>query len=259
LNGKVTWLNGATGVIGRAIAEALARDGATLVLSSRTEAKLQALASELAARHGCKAVAHAVDLTAAAPVDAAVRRIADEFGRIDCLVNCTSISLFGDFLTLTDDDWITVYQGKPFAYMRTMRAVLPHMIRQGDGRIVNISGRGGHQPTLPTHLPGMSANASVNLMTKGLANMYGAHGIRINAVAPGAVASTRYDSILQTNRRLGDAASHPTSSDFNVTAPLKMFSQPDEIADVVLFLLSDQSRIMTGTILQADGGGTASL
>ncbi len=259
LTGKVIWINGASGVIGRAIADGLAREGAILALSSRSDAKLEALAADLLARHGCRAMPLAVDVTQAAAVDAAAGRIAEAFGRIDGLVNSTSVSLFGDFMTIPDEDWLAVYQGKAFAYMRTMRAVLPHMVRQRDGRIVNISGRGGHQPTLPTHLPGMSANAAVNLMTKALANMYGAHGVRINAVAPGAVRSTRYDSIVETNRRLGDTASHPTTSRFNVTAPLGEFSEPEETADVVLFLLSDRSRIMTGTVLQTDGGGTAAL
>jgi NAD(P)-dependent dehydrogenase (short-subunit alcohol dehydrogenase family) len=133
------------------------------------------------------------------------------------------------------------------------------MLRHKFGRIVNVSGRGGHQPTLPVHLPGMSANASVNLMTKGLANMYGASGIRINAVAPGPVESPRYDKIVSTNAALGNAASHPTGSAFNTAPTLNAKARPEEIADVVLFLLSERSRLMTGTVLQADGGSTASL
>lgn len=259
LPGKVAWISGASGAIGRAIAAALAREGATIVLSSRSQAALDALAAELKGAHGYPALALAVDVTSREQVDAAAQRIASDFGRIDMLVNSTSISLFGDFLALGDEDWLAVYQGKFFAYLRTIRAVLPHMLRQNDGRIVNISGRGGHQPTMPVHLPGMSANAAVNLLTKGLANMYGTHGIRVNAVAPGPVASPRYDSILQVNRQLNDAASHPTKSEFNTAPTLKSQAQPEEIADIVLFLLSDRSRLMTGTILQADGGSTASL
>jgi 3-oxoacyl-[acyl-carrier protein] reductase len=259
LHGKVAWLNGASGAIGRAIAAALAREGATVVLSARAQAPLEALAAELEAAHACRAQALAVDLTDRAPVDAAAERIVAEHGRIDLLVNSTSISRFGDFLELDDADWLDVYQSKFFGYLRAIRAVVPQMVRQHDGRIVNVSGRGGHQPTLPVHLPGMSANAAVDLLTKGLANMYGASGIRINAVAPGPVASPRYDTITETNRRLATSASHPTGSAFNTAPTLAPKAQPDEIADVVLFLLSDRSRLMTGTILQADGGSTASL
>ena len=259
LQGRVAWVCGASGAIGKAVATALAREGATVVVSSRSGAALEALASGLRQAHGGAARALAVDVTSREQVDAAAQRIAQEFGRIDMLVNSTALSLFGDFLVLSDEDWLAVYQGKFFAYLRTIRAALPHMIRQHDGRIVNISGRGGHQPTMPVHLPGMSANAAVNLLTKGLANMYGNQGIRVNAVAPGPVASPRYDSILQVNRQLQDAASHATKSEFNTAPTLNSQAQPEEIADVVLFLLSDRSRLMTGTILQADGGSTASL
>lgn len=259
LRDKVAWLTGANGAIGRAIAAALAHEGAVVVLSSRSQGPLEALAAELRSAHGCTAKALACDVTRREQVDAAAGTIAGEFGRIDLLVNSTSVSLFGDFLALEDEAWLTVYQSKLFGYLRTMRAAIPHMARQRYGRIVNVSGRGGHQPTLPVHLPGMSANAAVNLVTKGLANMYAASGIRVNAVAPGPVASERYDTIVEANRRIGDSGSHPTASAFNTAPVLGAKAQPEEIADVVLFLLSERSRLMTGTILQADGGSTASL
>lgn len=259
IRGRVAWVVGASGAIGKAIAAALAREGATVVLSSRSLPALEALAADLQGAYGCKTKAIGVDVTSRAGVDSAAEAIAGEFGRIDLLVNTTSVSKFGDFLALSDEDWINVYQSKFFAYLRTIRAVVPHMVRHKYGRIVNVSGRGGHQPTLPVHLPGMSANASVNLMTKGLANMYGASGIRINAVAPGPVESPRYDKIVSTNATLGDSASHPTASAFNTAPTLNAKARPEEIADVILFLLSDRSRLMTGTVLQADGGSTASL
>lgn len=257
--GRVAWVVGASGTIGRSIAAALASEGATVVLSSRSQPALDALAGEIAKGRAGAAKAIPLDVTRRESVDAAAAAIAAEFGRIDLLVNTTSVSKFGDFLALSDEDWLEVYQSKFFAYLRTIRAVVPHMVRHKYGRIVNVSGRGGHQPTLPVHLPGMSANASVNLMTKGLANMYGASGIRVNAVAPGPVESPRYDKIVSTNATLGDSASHPTGSAFNTAPTLNAKAQPEEIADVVLFLLSERSRLMTGTVLQADGGSTASL
>jgi NAD(P)-dependent dehydrogenase (short-subunit alcohol dehydrogenase family) len=259
LQGKVAWLVGASGTIGRSVAGALARDGAHVVLSSRTQSTLETLAADLAQSTGATTRALPVDLTEREQVDAAARKIHDEFHRIDLLINSTSLSRFGDFLELGDDDWIAVYQNKLFSYLRTIRAVLPYMLDQRDGRIVNISGRGGHQPTLPIHLPGMSANAAVNLLTKGLANRYKADGIRINAVAPGPVVSPRYDAMLSVNERVGKSATHPTAGAPGTTSTAGNQAHPDEIADIVLFLLSDRSRLMTGTVLQADGGSTASL
>lgn len=259
LNGKIAWLVGASGAIGKAVAGALVREGATVVLSSRTPASLEAIALDLEKSSGSTVTALPLDATDQGQVETAAREIHQKFGRIDLLINTTSLSKFGDFLQLTDEDWLAVYQNKLFVYLRTIRAVLPYMIKQEYGRIVNVSGRGGHQPTLPVHLPGMSANAAINLLTKGLANMYGRSGIRVNAVAPGPVVSPRYDAILSTNESLGNEASHPAIGTFNTAPVINERATPDEIADVVVFLLSDRSRVMTGTILQADGGSTASL
>ena len=162
LRGRVAWIVGASGTIGRAVAEALAREEATIVLSSRSQTSLDSMAASLEDKYACGAKAISVDIGSRHGVDAAAEAITREFGRIDLLVNTTSISRFGDFIALSDQDWLDVYQSKFFAYLRTIRAAIPHMLRQEFGRIVNVSGRGGHQPTLPVHLPGMSANASVN-------------------------------------------------------------------------------------------------
>ena len=259
LKGKVAWLIGASGAVGKAVASALAREGARVVLSSRTRSSLEAMAADLEKSAAGTAMALPLDATDQGQVEAAAQEIHRKFGRIDLLINTTSLSKFGDFLQLTDEDWLAVYQNKLFVYLRTIRAVLPYMIEQKYGRIVNVTGRGGHQPTLPVHLPGMSANAAINLLTKGLANMYGGSGIRVNAVAPGPVVSPRYDAILDTNERLGSEGSHPAVGTFNTAPVVNERATPDEIADVVVFLLSDRSRVMTGTILQADGGSTASL
>lgn len=258
-SGRVAWVSGASGAIGRAIAEGLAREGATLALTSRSLPALEALAADLGARYGVDALAVAADVGSREAVDAAAARIGEACGRIDLLVNSTSRSIFGEFLELPDEDWMAVYQGKFFGYLRTIRAAVPWMLRQQGGAIVNVSGRGGHQPTQPVHLPGMTANAAVNLLTKGLANLYGPQGIRVNAVAPGPVESPRYDAILETNRRLEAGGSTGTRSAFNTTPVLGAKAQPAEIADVVLFFLSTRSRLMTGTVAQADGGSTASL
>lgn len=259
LQGKVAWLNGASGTLGRAIASALATEGATVVLSSRSEPSLRAVSADLEAAHPGRTSVLAVDLTNREQVDAAAQRIAADFGRIDMLVNSTSLSIFGEFATLADEDWLAVYEAKFFGYMRAIRAVLPQMIRQNDGRIVNVSGRGGHQPTTPVHMPGMTANAAVNLLTKGLANAYAKHGIRINAVAPGPVASPRYDAIVQAGQRQRDPGAGPFASGSSTVRTLGAQADPQEVADVVLFLLSDRSRLLTGSVFQADGGSTASL
>ena len=253
--GQVAWVVGASGDIGKAICKALCQQGAHVVASSRSAGP--SLEAEFAAA-GCSHVSTVpVDVTRRESVDTGCQRIINQHGRIDMLVNTTSVSIFGPFEELSDEQWLTVYQSKVLAYVRTIRAVAPHMVKQGGGRIVNMSGRGGHQPTLPVHLAGMTASAAVNLMTKGLANMYGAQGIRINAIAPGPVESARYRTAVQSQQQAKGAGA--VSGGFNTPPVSGKLIQPEEVADVTLFLLSSRSSSMTGTLLQADGGSTASL
>lgn len=237
LAGRIAWVIGATGAIGEAIARDLASAGATVIPSGRNAEKLATLPGE----------AIQLDLSDRGSVDAAARQILGKHGRIDILVNSAALPTFGDFLTLSDEDWISVLQAKGVGYMRSIRAVLPSMLDRGKGVIVNISGRGGHQPGSASHLPGSSANAMVNLLTRGIANLYGPKGVRINAVAPGPVKTARYDAIAAANLKLGHK---PDSSVVGTTA---------QIADIVRFLVSDQSSHLNGLILQADGGTTPTL
>ena len=259
LSGKVAWVVGASGAVGRAVTALLAAEGCRVVISSRSTDSLAALAEQVRAATGVTCLTLPMDITQRAAVERTAREIVAQHGRIDLLVNTTTVPRFGDFLTLPDEAWQEVYETKFFGYLKVLRAVLPYMVQSGYGRIVNVSGRGGHQPTQPVHLPGMTANAAVNLMTKGLANMYGAQGIRINAVAPGPVRSQRYDAILAASNALGASGSHAPASAFN-TQPLSgQHATPEEIAAAVAYLLSDAAAVLNGIVIQADGGSTASL
>ena len=249
LQDRVAWVIGASGAIGSAIAKALAAAGAQVVASARSVAKLDTLAAEISAAGG-RAHARKLDVCSRDEVDALANDIAKRFGRIDALVNSTSLSIFGDFLELSDDQWRQVLDAKLLGYVRTMRAVLPHMVKQGGGAIVNISGRGGRQPT-PAHLPGGSANAGVNLLSKGLADAYYKHGIRVNTVAPGPIKSERFEMVRASNERLSAGAP--------ARVQLDRIGRPEDVAEAVLWLLSDQARHVTGIVVPVDGGGTAAV
>ncbi|MGE0314271.1 MAG: SDR family NAD(P)-dependent oxidoreductase [Lautropia sp.] len=249
LKGRVVWVIGASGAIGSVVATCLAAAGAQTVVSARSRDKLVELAAGIQTA-GDRAHARPLDLCDRADVDAAAREIVAQFGSIDGLVNSTSLSIFGDFLELTDAQWLQVLDAKLMGYVRSMRAVLPVMVKQGSGAIVNISGRGGRQPT-PAHLPGGSANAAVNLIGKGLADIYRKHGIRINTVAPGPIRSDRFAKISATNAVVSGGVAPRADLDF--------VGAPEDVADAVLWLLSDRARHVTGSVMPVDGGGTAAL
>jgi NAD(P)-dependent dehydrogenase (short-subunit alcohol dehydrogenase family) len=243
LQGQVVWVIGASGAIGSVTAKVLAAAGAEVVASARSADKLQAIASD-------SIRARPLDLTSRKDVDAAAAEIVARSGRIDGLVNSTSLSIFGDFLELSDEQWHQVLDTKLLGYVRSMRAVLPQMVKQGRGSIVNISGRGGRQPT-PAHLPGGSANAGVNLLSKGIADAYWKHGIRVNSIAPGPIESERYNKVQATNDRVTGG---------NTPLPaLNRIGRPEDVAQAVVWLLSDASRHTTGAVIPVDGGGTATV
>ncbi|MFO1081102.1 MAG: SDR family oxidoreductase [Reyranellaceae bacterium] len=237
--GKVAWIVGASGGLGGAIGEAFLAAGATAVLSGRNVEALRRVAG--ASR---RATVLPLDLGDAGQVDAVAQTLVARHGRIDILVNSTSVSTFGDFLTLRDEDWRQIYEAKLFAYARTMRAALPHMIARRSGAIVNISGSGGKYPAHPSHIAGCSGNAAVNLATKAVADLYFDQGIRANCVAPGPIQSKRLAGLAVADAAVGAA---------KVARPPGL---PGDVADAVLFLASDQARHINGTVLTVDGGAT---
>lgn len=244
----VAWVVGGAGSLGQTIAGALAEAGARVIVSSRSvEGRWPVQGPDGIWTRG----AVPLDLVSAAKIDWAANEIEERFGRIDLLVNCSAAPVFGDFLELDDEDWDTVLQAKLLGYMRTMRAVLPGMAGRGAGAIVNISGRGGRQPT-PAHLPGCCANAAVNVLTKGVADIYGPRGVRVNAIAPGPIDTPRHQEIVQGNARVGSPASKKLP-------PVGRLGEPRDVADAVLFLASPAAAFITGITLPVDGGGTATV
>jgi len=242
LSGKTAWVLGASGAIGSAIAIMLADLGVRVWLSGRNQVKLQEVCDRIA-RAGGHATVQVLDATQAPAVDNAADVIARKAGRIDILVNSTALPTFGKFTELTDEDWERTFQSKLMVYVRTMRAVLPHMIAAGSGTIVNISGKAGRLPS-PAHLPGGSMNAAINLLTKGIADAYQHQGIRANTIAPGPIASERLNALTAQLATIATA-----NPEF-----MARKGEPEDVARAVAWLASPLSEFMNGIVLPVDGG-----
>ena len=238
--GKIAWVTGATGALGKAICETLAQEGATVCASARTADTVQSLAAELGG------LGVPMDATDPAQAKAAAETIVGAHGRIDILVNSVAVPAFGQFVDLEKATFQAALDTKYLGYVACMQAALPSMLTAGSGSIVNVTGTGGRMP-IDIHVPGGSVNAALNLVTKALANQYGPEGVRVNAISPGPVRSPRQDQMQAEGKNPADGI------------PLKRFGEAAEVADAVAFMASDRASYITGSILQLDGGGILSL
>ena len=234
LAGKVIWVIGATGALGRETVAVLREEGAIPLSSARGQSNRDRVPGEEP-----PLIDLPVDLQDTASVEQALAQIIAERGRVDGMVCFAAAPAFGEFLDLSDDDWFLVWNTKMMGSVRAARAVLPTMIKQGGGSIVLVSGRGG-MIAPPNHLPGASANAALNLLAQGLATRYGRDGVRVNALSPGPIRSARMDALVAQGAASTSALGRPGSA--------------RDVANAALFLLSDAAAHITGINMVVDGG-----
>ena len=254
---KVAIVTGGARGIGKGIALALAKEGANVAIADVLVDEAAGAVSEIE-KIGKKAIALKCNVTKVEEVAQMVKRGFDTFGKIDILVNCAAEPTFGRFVELPDEAWKSVIETKYLSYIRCMREVIPHMINQRYGRIVNISGNTAMEPS-PLHLPGGSVNAAINHVTKGLAQEMGKYDIRINAVSPGVTATERLTKFMEAEAAEQHSNLETISKQLAAGVPLGRLAQTEEIANVVVFLVSDRSSYITGTCLLVDGGSNRSI
>lgn len=256
LEGKVALVTGASRGIGRAIATTLASAGADVALAGRDEALLAEVSQEVAA-FGHRSAICAGDLrkpeTAARTVEQVIRTL----DQLDILVNNAGATKRGDFLALTEEEWQDGFALKFFGSVRLCRAAWPHL-RQRQGSIVMIAGVGGRTPGSQFAIGG-SVNAAMLSLTKSLADCGIADGIQVNAVNPGSVWTNRlHQRVRAYAERTGlnfEAASARLQEESNITR----FGEPEDVANLVAFLVSPQGRWLQGSLIDLDGGQTKTL
>ncbi len=241
--GKVAIVTGASRGIGRAIAVALAREGADVVAVARSAEAARKVASEITAL-GRTALPLAADLSKSADAQAVVRSTMEKFGTIDILVNNAGIHLSAPFVEESEQMWSELFRVNVLGCTFMAQAVVPHMIAKHYGRIVNITSKAavvGEQ----NHVAYSSVKGAVLSMTRALAVDMARHGIRVNAVAPGPI---------MTDMLVAAVPEKAVQDKIAADTPLGRLGRVEDIAGAVVYLASDEADWMTGQILSVDGG-----
>lgn len=245
LDGKVAIVTGAAGAgIGQAVARRFAIEGAkVLVTDAHPERPIQ-VAQAIADEHEVDAMGMAVDVRDPEQISAMVEAALDRWGRIDVLHNNVGVNKLAPIWELDDETWDFVQDVCLKAAFRTMRAVLPAMIEQGSGAIVNMASIAGYIGSTVGEAAYCAAKAGVMGLTRAAAAELGPKGVRVNAIAPGLIWNPFLERI------------YPPGELQKMIEPsaLGRPGQPEEVAALALFLVSDESRYITGEVQTISGG-----
>jgi len=246
LRDRVVLVTGGSRGIGAEVAVKAAAEGATVAVHYRTapEAAQRTLARIGEAADGADADSFAADIAVGSEAEQLVERVIERFGRIDGLVNNAGLTLVGPFLETTTEEWEAVIRADLTGSFHTCKAALPSMVERGSGTIVNLASRLGQIGVAETAAYS-AAKAGLIGLTRSLAREFGPKGIRVNAIAPGVTITDMTTDLVDSEegrRRLRDSA-------------LGRFGRADEVAEAVIFLLSDRASLFVGQTLNPNAGG----
>ena len=243
LSGKTAVVTGGNTGLGEAFAKALAEAGAEVALAARTRERSEAVAEEIP---GGKGIAVDLDVTDPAQVDRALEEVIERLGTVDILVNNAGLCYHRPALEVPLEEWHDVFDVNVHGLWHCAQAVGKRMIQGSGGSIINIGSISGMIVNRPQWQPAYNASkAAVHQLTKSLAAEWAPYNVRVNALAPGYVKTAMAPVDEPRFRR-----------NWIEDAPMQRYATPDELGPSIVYLASDASSFMTGSILVVDGGYT---
>lgn len=257
--GRAYVVLGGTRGVGWETVRLLAAEGANVAVLSRHVDLVRTALADLSAKFGVRVIGIATDASIPGAVEAAIGVAMDEFDSLRGMaVTNHWMGPSRDFLGMEDAEWELYFQHSLMAAVRAGRTILPHLADRGGGSLVFTTAYSSRAPK--PYIPAYAAfKAALNNLTKSLAKTYGAAGVRVNAVAPGALRTGRYAERLADLREKQPEiclaeAERTMLRNLDMKVALERIGDPSEVADLIVFLLSERAAYMTGVIANIDGG-----
>ncbi|HKZ20205.1 MAG TPA: SDR family oxidoreductase [Acidimicrobiia bacterium] len=252
LQGRRVLITGGSQGIGRACAQLFAEEGCDLSIVARSPESLERAANEIKHATGRTVYPLTGDMSVPEDAERTTRSAIEKLGGVDVLVTCAGSSPGGLIEQLTEEQWYSSLGLKFMGYVRSMRAVLPHMRERGSGSIVLVVGNDGIKPSYWETTAGAANAAGINVASS-MAEQYGPLGIRVNTVNPGPVNTGRWDGLEKAFAR-DKGISQRDAHDLAVRSiPLGRICEPEEVANLVVFLASDRASFINGAHILIDG------
>jgi NAD(P)-dependent dehydrogenase (short-subunit alcohol dehydrogenase family) len=247
LRDKVALVTGGASGIGRATAETFAREGARVVVADYADGESETVRAIKNA--GGEARYVRVDVSDSAQVRRMVGTALEAWGRIDILFNGAAVLAYGTAIDMDEKDWTHIISVNLTGTFLCCKAVLPHMVRQGSGSIINVASTTGAHDACARAVAYVSSKGGVTLLTRAMAIDHAKQGIRVNALCPGPT-----DTAMLRNALTPDQLEA-----FAKTYPMGRLGRPEELASAALFLASDEASFVTGSAMYVDGGQSAEI
>ncbi len=251
LSGKTVLITGGSRGIGFACAMGFAAEGCAVHIASRSKESLEAAREKIRARHNVPVEIHPADFSKGDTV----RSVVEAAGHADILVNNAGAIPRGDIFGMTEPKWREAWELKVFGYINATRAMLEKMYARKKGVVVNVIGLAGESFNYD-YVAGTMGNASLMAFTRAVGSRSVEHGVRVVAINPPATRTDRMETLLRSTaqQKWGDAERW---KELTQHMPFGRAAEPDEVADLAVFLASDRASYISGVVMTLDGGQAA--